>query len=209
MNYALRSAKLAGDSLIHSHEEKVERRDETWSPPAAPYGRLEGRAASWYVATGAATVETPSDAIEGRRYGGGSIGGQVLWDRDRWGGRFAWAPGATLAIGARSTSGDSGYLTGIFSLDFRWYVLQVLGLSVVPVRIEGGPKIRGESELDTSRDVHGSQGSQYYFQAGSRLGIVFSAGIVDILVEAPTLAWRSDPFKTGEILSIHLGFRLN
>jgi hypothetical protein len=45
--------------------------------------------------------------------------------------------------------------------------------------------------------------------SGRLAGDRFSAGIVDILVEAPTLAWRSDPFKTGEILSIHLGFRLN
>ena len=209
VSYALRSAKLAGGSLIERHAEKVERRDETWSPPSAPYGRLQGRAPSWYVATGATTVETPAIANEGRQYGSGSIGAQVLWDRDRWGGRFLWAPGGSLSIGARTTSGESGYLTGIFSLGLRWYLLRVIGFSLTPVRIEGGPKIRGKTELDPSPDVHGPEGSQYYFQAGSRAGIAFNAGIVDILVEAPTLAWRSDPFKTGEILSVHLGIRLN
>ena len=209
LSWTLRSVRLAGGSLIEHHEEKVDRRDDAWSPPAAPYGRLLGRAASLYVATGATTVETPEATVEGRQYGGGSIGAAVIWDRDRWGGRFVWVPGGSLSIGARSTSGESSYLTGIFALNVRYYLVRVLGLSLTPVRIEGGPKIKGKEEFDTSRDIHGDPGSQYYFQAGSRLGIAFNAGIVDILVEAPTLAWRSDPFKTGEILSIHLGFRLN
>jgi hypothetical protein len=209
VSYALRSIKLAGGPLIERHEDKVDRRDETWSPPAAPYGRLLGRASSWYVATGATTAETPAVATEGRQYGGGSIGGMVIWDRDRWGGKFAWAPDGSLSIGVRATSGESGYLTGVFSLGVRWYLVRVLGLSLTPVRIEGGPKVRGKEEADASHDVHGDPGSQYYFQAGSRLGIALSMGAVDILVEAPTLAWRSDPFKTGEILSMHLGFRLN
>ena len=132
-----------------------------------------------------------------------------MWDRDRWGGRFAWAPGTSLAIGERNTSGESSYLTGVFALGVRWYVLRVIGLSLTPVRIEGGPKIHGKEELDTSADVHGSAGSQYYFQPGTRAGIAFNAGIIDILVEAPTLAWQSSLSKRGEILSIHLGIRLN
>jgi len=77
------------------------------------------------------------------------------------------------------------------------------------VRIEGGPKIRGKDELDPSSDIHGAPGSQYYFQARTRAGIALNTGIVDILVEAPTIAWRAKPFDTGEILSIHLGIRLN
>ena len=77
------------------------------------------------------------------------------------------------------------------------------------VRIEGGPKVHGRSENDLSQDVHGSADSQYYFQAGSRLGIAFNAGIIDLLVEGPTIAWRSQPFKTGEILTFGLGIRLN
>ncbi|HEX7253015.1 MAG TPA: hypothetical protein VF376_09060, partial [Thermoanaerobaculia bacterium] len=209
LKYAFTSTKLAGGPLIQKHEEKVDRRDETWSPPAAPYGRLLGRSASWYAATGATTVETPANSIEGRQYGGGSLGAEVMWDRDRWGGRFAWAPAASLAIGERNTSGESSYLTGVFALGVRWYVLRVIGLSLTPVRIEGGPKIHGKDEPDSSADVHGSPGSQYYFQPGTRAGIAFNAGIIDILVEAPTLAWQSSPSKRGEILSIHLGIRLN
>ena len=209
LSYALSAAKLTGGPLIQRHEEKVERRDENWSPPEAPYGRLQGRRPSWFIVTGATTVETPPDAVEGVVYGDGSIGGEVLWDRDRWGGRFVWAPGGSLSIGARRTSGESAYLTGIFALDLRWYVLRVLGLSLTPVRIEGGPKIRGKDELDTSPGVHGAEGSQYYFQPGSRLGIAFDAGIVDLVVEAPTLAWTSSPFAAHEVLSVHLGIRLN
>src|SRR5215472_11128477 len=94
LKYAFTSAKLAGGPLIQRHAEKVDRRDDTWSPPAAPYGRLLGRSASWYAATGATTFETPTNSVEGRQYGGGSLGADVMWDRDRWGGRFAWAPGA-------------------------------------------------------------------------------------------------------------------
>jgi hypothetical protein len=148
-------------------------------------------------------------ANEGRQYGEGSIGGLVLWDRDRWGGKFVWAPGASPSVAARATEGESAYLTGVFGLELRWYTLRVLGLSITPVRIEGGPKVRGEDELDTSPGVHGSPGSQYYFQAGSRLGIAFNAGIVDILVQAPTIAWSSSPFAAHEILSVQLSIRLN
>jgi hypothetical protein len=209
LSWALSAAKLAGGPLIARHEEKVERSDATWTPPDAPYGRLEGRRPTWYVETGATTVDTPADAVEGVLYGDGSIGGAVMWDRDRWGGRFVWVPGASLSIGARRTSGESAYLTGIFAGSVRWYALRVLGLSLTPVRIEGGPKVHGEDELDGSPGVHGSLGSQYYFQAGSRLGIAFNAGIIDLLVEGPTIAWRSDPFAAHEVLSVHLGIRLN
>jgi hypothetical protein len=209
LSYAPGRSQAAGGPLIRSHSEKVERRDDSWTPPAAPYGRLLGRRPSVYVATSATTAETPDVAVSGRQYGLGSIGGGLMWDRDRWDGRFVWAPGVSLAIGARRTSGESTYLTGVFGMGVRWYVLGPLGLSLTPVRIEGGPKIRGEPEEDLSPDVHGSPGSQYYFQAGSRLGIAFNAGIVDILVEAPTLAWRSRPFNAGEILTFGFGIRLN
>ncbi len=209
VSWALTSPKFAGSSLIEHHTEKVEREDETWSPPEAPYGRLEGRTASWYVGTGVTTVEPPSDAVSGRQYGDGSIGAMVLWDRDRWGGKFAWAPGGSLSIGARRTVGDSAYLTGALALDLRWYPVRVLGLAVTPVRVEGGPKVRGGDELDASPGVHGAEGSQYYFQAGSRVGVAFNAGIIDILVQGPTIAWSSAPFAAKEILSVALSIRLN
>ncbi len=208
-SWALTSPRFAGSSLIEHHTEKVEREDETWSPPEAPYGRLEGRTASWYVGTGVTTVEPPADTVSGRQYGDGSIGAMVLWDRDRWGGKFAWAPGGSLSIGARRTVGDSAYLTGAFALDLRWYPVRVLGLALTPVRVEGGPKIRGSDEFDGSPGVHGAEGSQYYFQAGSRIGVAFNAGIIDILVQGPTIAWSSAPFAAKEILSVALSIRLN
>ncbi len=155
------------------------------------------------------TVQTPALAVAGQTYGAGSIDGLVLWDRDRWGGKFAWAPGGSLAVGVRATSGESAYLTGALGLDLRWYPIRVLGLSLTPVRVEGGPKIRGDAELDASPGVHGAPGSQYYLQAGSRLGVAFNAGLVDILVQAPTIAWSSRPFAAKEILSVALSIRLN
>ena len=207
--WALTSPKFAGGPLIEHHTEKVERSDATWSPPEAPYGRLEGRTASWYVGTGVTTVEPPTEVIEGRQYGEGAIGAMVLWDRDRWGGRFLWAPGGSLAIGARRTVGNSAYLTGAFALDLRWYPLGVLGLAVTPVRVEGGPQVRGGDVFDGSPGVRGELGNQYYFQAGSRIGIAFNAGIIDIFVQGPTIAWSSSPFAAKEILSVALSFRLN
>ena len=209
VSWALTSPKFAGGPLVEHHTEKVEREDETWSPPEAPYGRLEGRTASWYVGTGVTTVEPPSIAVSGRQYGEGSIGAMVLWDRDRWGGKFVWAPGGSLSIGARRTVGDSAYLTGALGLDLRWYPVSVLGLSLTPVRVEGGPSVRGGDEFDDSPGVHGKLGSQYYFQAGSRIGVAFNAGIIDILVQGPTLAWSSTPFAAKEILSVALSIRLN
>ena len=209
LSYSFSSTRLAGSPLLQRSAEKAERRDETWIPPQAPYGRLGGRTASWYAGTGVTTVETPELAVAGRQYGAGSIGGSVMWDRDLWGGRFAWAPSASLAIGARRTSGESTYLTGEASLGLRWYLVRVLGLSITPARVEGGPKIRGDEELDPSPGVHGELGSQYYLQGGSRIGVAFNAGIVDILVEAPTIAWRPDPFAAHEILNVKLSIRLN
>ncbi len=209
LSYAPGGSQAAGGPVLQSHGEKAERSDESWEPPPAPYGRLLGRRPSWYVATSGTTVETPALANADRLYGLGSIGTSLMWDRDRWGGRFVWTPAVSLAIGARRTSGDSAYLTGVLAAGLRWYCLGPLGLSLTPVRIEGGPKVRGQEEDDPSPDVHGSPGSQYYFQAGTRAGIVFNAGVVDILVEAPTLAWRSHPFSAGEIVTFGLGIRLN
>jgi len=207
--WALTSPKFAGGPLIEHHTERVERTGDTWSPPQAPYGRLEGRTASWYVGTGVTTVESPIAAIEDRQYGEGGFGAMVLWDRDRWGGKFLWAPGGSMSIGARRTSGEFTYLTGAFALDLRWYPLGVLGLALTPVRVEGGPRIHGGDLIDGSPGIHGGEGSQYYFQAGSRIGIAFNAGIIDIFVQGPTIAWSSSPFAAKEILSVALSFRLN
>jgi hypothetical protein len=207
--WALTSPKFAGGPLIEHHSEKVERTDETWSPPEAPYGRLEGRTASWYVGTGVTTVESPIVAVEDRQYGEGGFGAMVLWDRDRWGGKFLWAPGGSVSIGARRTAGEFTYLTGAVALDLRWYPLGVLGFALTPVRVEGGPRIRGGDLIDGSPGIHGGEGSQYYFQAGSRIGIAFNAGIIDIFVQGPTIAWSSSPFAAKEILSVALSFRLN
>jgi hypothetical protein len=63
--------------------------------------------------------------------------------------------------------------------------------------------------FDDSPGVHGQLGSQYYLQAGSRIGVAFNAGIIDIFVQGPTIAWSSTPFAAKEILSVALSFRLN
>ncbi len=209
LSIATGSAKVAGGPLIRHHHEKAERHDEAWVPPAAPYGRLKGRKPSLYVTSGMTPIESPEGSVEGRRYGLGTFGGEVAWDRDRWGGRFAWVSALSLSVGARATSGEVTYLTGIVSAALRWYALGPLGLSLTPVRVEGGPKAAGRTENDPSPDVHGSGRGQYYLQAGTRLGIALNAGIVDLLVEGPTLAWRSDPFNAGEVVSIRLGIRIN
>ena len=117
------------------------------------------------------------------------------------------AYGGSLEAGIRSTSPDTSYLTFTGALEFRWYFVGSFGVSLVPVRVEGGPKVRGIAVDDTAPGVHGSVGSQFYLQAGSRLGLVLSAGLIDVLVQAPTLAWRTYPFDGGEIISLSLGFR--
>ncbi|HQQ75959.1 MAG TPA: hypothetical protein PLB01_01270 [Thermoanaerobaculia bacterium] len=208
--YAPPSSKLSKDrGLLLSKETLAVRQDGAWVPPPAPYGHIEGRRGSWYVVSGVTVAETPANAVEGRHYGLGLLGGEVAWDRNRWGGRFEWVPALSVAVANRVTSGESKYLTGTLAASIRWYALKVLGLSLTPVRVEYGPKVRGDEEVDTSPGVHGKPGSTYYFQAGTRLGVMLNAGIIDILVEGPTLAWDSSPFAAKEILSFRLGIRLN
>jgi len=48
-----------------------------------------------------------------------------------------------------------------------------------------------------------------YLQAGSRFGVTLSAGMIDLLVQAPTLAWRIRPFDTGEIVSLSVALRVS
>lgn len=208
--YAPASSRLEKDrGLLLSKETLAVRKDDTWVPPPAPYGHLKGRRPSWYVVTGVTVAEKPENAVEGRNYGLGVLGGEVAWDRNRWGGRFEWVPAVSLAVGHRVTSGESKYLTGTLAATVRWYALKVVGLALTPVRVEYGPKVRGDEEFDVSPGVHGDAGSQYYFQAGTRLGVMLNAGIIDILVEGPTLAWNSSPFTAKEILSFRLGIRLD
>lgn len=209
VTWALTSAHMAGGPIIQHHSEKAERHDDAWTPPAAPYGRLKGRAATVKFLTDFTVDGTPELSTEGQKYGLGALGAELAWDRDAWGGRYRWVPAARFAVGLRTTSGDSAYLTGVLGADLRWYFARPLGLSFTPVRVEGGPKVRGSGELDTSPGVHGEPGSQYYLQAGSRLGLIFSAGIFDLLVEGPTLAWTSTPFAGHEILSVRLGIQIN
>jgi hypothetical protein len=209
VSYALSTPRLVGGStLLHHDKEKVERQDESWVPPPAPYGRLKGRIATLYAIMGVSVTSPPANAVEGTNYGLGALGVERSWDRDRWGGRFAFTPVVSLAAGLRRTSGESVYLTGTLGLGVRWYFLGPVGLSVTAVRIEGGPKIRGAGETDTSAGVHGSPGSEYYLLAGSRLGLALRIGIFDLLVEGPTIGWTSDPFGNDEILSFRLGLRL-
>jgi hypothetical protein len=210
LTYAPPSSRLSKDNgLLLRRSPPPTRQDDAWVPPPAPYGHIEGRRGSWYVVSGVTVAETPENAVEGRHYGLGLLGGEIAWDRNRWGGRFEWVPAVSLTIGNRVTSGDSKYLTGTFAASVRWYALKVLGLSLTPVRFEYGPKVRGESEVDTSPGVRGDAGSQYYFTAGTRLGFVLNAGIVDLLLEGPTLAWDSSPVAAKEILSIRLGIRVD
>ena len=116
--FAPGSNRLARGRDLLETEVTAERRDEAWVPPPAPYGHSEGRARSWYVVAGM-TVDKhhptmPSrDAITGT----GLIGGELAWDRDRWGGRFTWAPAVSLGVGNRRTSGDSAYFTGALAAE--------------------------------------------------------------------------------------------
>jgi hypothetical protein len=160
------------------------------------------------VISGISTTMPPADALQGRSYGLGMLGAEVTWDRDRWRGRFAFTPVVSLAAGIRNTSGESTYLTATLGLGVRWYFLGPLGLSVTAARVEAGPKIRGRDQTDPSTGVHGPSGSEYYLLAGSRAGVALRLGVLDLLVDSPTIAWTSDPFGTQEILSFTLGIRL-
>ena len=135
------------------------------------------------------------------------LGAAVLWNRDPWGTRYATAYGGSFETGLRNTSADFRYLTAAAGLELRWYPISVLGLSLVPARVEAGIRVTGTGE-DPAPDVRSHGDRQYYAQVGSRLGIAFSAGLVDLLVQAPTLTWRSSPWNTGEIVTFRLGIRL-
>jgi hypothetical protein len=195
-------------SLIRPLEDRAERHDDAWSPEPLWYGRLKGRVPSVYTVLMVSADAQPADAEPGTLYGYGGIGATITWDRDHWGGLYPTAWGGSLLIGDRRTSGPASYLTAAASLEWRWYFLRVLGLSVVPARVEYGPRVTGLDYLDPSPFVHERSPRPYYLQAGSRLGFALTAGLVDLLVQGPTAAWSSQPFQGGEILSFQIGLRL-
>jgi hypothetical protein len=208
VSYGLTTPRVVvGDTLLH-HEDDVPREDAHWVPPPAPYGWLQGRRTTVGLLAGISAAVPPADPVGGRSYGLGMLGVELLWDQDAWGGHHAFSPVVSFSVGVRNTTGESSYLTGTVGLGVRWYVLGPLGISVTAVRIESGPKIRGKDEVDPSTGVHGPPGSEYYFLAGSRAGLALRLGIVELLVDAPTIAWAPDPFGTHEILSFTLGIRL-
>jgi hypothetical protein len=132
----------------------------------------------------------------------------MMWDRDPWGGALPTAYGGSLEAGLRSPTSRTSFLTAAVALEFRWYFIKALGLSIVPVRIEGGPKVRGVAIADAASGVRGPAGSQFFLQPASRLGLALSAGVVDLLVQAPSLAWQARPFNTGEVLSLCVAIQL-
>jgi hypothetical protein len=199
--------EIASDTVVAPHPDDVEPHDDAWSPPALWYGRIKGREPSWYVIGSTSPALTPSSSIPDRYYGDSVIGASVTWDRDPWGKRYPTAYGGSLESGLRYTSADFRYLTGVVALEVRWYPLPILGVSLVPVRFEAGPQVTGTG-FDASPDVRTHGAHPYYAQVGSRLGVAFSAGLVDLLLQAPTLAWRTDPWNTGEILTFQLGIKL-
>jgi hypothetical protein len=208
VSYGLSSRKLVtGDTVIHGGEE-MNRLDEEWEPPPAPYGHLRGRKTTVGVIAGISPTTVPVNAVAGESYGLGMLGAELVWDTDRWARRYPVTPAILLSAGLRKTSGESMYSTGTAAFGLRWYFLGPLGVSVTPVRVEGGPKVLGKGEADVSVGVHGSLGSEYYLLAGSRAGLAVRFGVLDLLLDSPTIAWNSDPFGAHELLSFTLGVRL-
>jgi hypothetical protein len=207
-SYALTSRRLVtGDTMI-GRAEGMERADEEWKPPPAPYGHLHGRKITFGAVAGISPTTEPAGAVADERYGLAMLGAELVWDTDRWGRRYSLTPAIQLSAGWRKTTGESAFLTGTAALGFRWYFLGPLGLSFALARLEGGPKVRGTGEPDASVGVHGSLGKEYYLLAGTRAGLAVRFGALDLLVDSPTFAWDSDPFGTHEILSFTLGARL-
>jgi hypothetical protein len=207
MGLAPSARETSSDTLIEGPPKPTEAADESWSPAPLWYGRLKGREASWYIIGSTTPQLTPDVAIPGRFYGDAVIGAQVMWNRDPWGKRYPTWFGGFVQSGVHNTSADFRYVTGVVGFDLRWYPIPLLGISLVPLRLELGVPVAGTG-LDDSRDVHSYGGHSYYVMAGSRLGIAFSAGLIDLLLQAPTLPWRSDPFSAREILTFQVGIRL-
>jgi hypothetical protein len=208
LGYTPSRTRTAGGHLLRHPEEAIPRHDDDWAPEPLWYGRLKGRETTWYLfldATPIPQASAPDSSVMG---GLAALGARLMWDRNPWGNRLPVVYGGSLEVGVRSTSAETSYLTVTGALEFRWYFAGPFGISLVPVRVEGGPKVRGIAVDDTATGVHGSVGSQFYFLAGSRLGVALSAGMIDVLIQAPMLAWQTRPFDTGEIISLTLGFRI-
>ena len=134
---------VAGGPLIRPPKEAVERHDDEWAPEPLWFGRLKGRETTWYLFVDATLVPLSSPDTSSVLGGLGALGARLMWDRDPWGGRLPTAYGASLESGLRSTSSEVSYLTVAGAIELRWYFGKMIGLSVVPVRVEGGPKVRG------------------------------------------------------------------
>jgi hypothetical protein len=195
------------DSFMTPRGRNEEVRDEPWTPPPLWYKRVKGRKPSAYVVGSTSPYQTPSSAIPGRFYGDAVIGVAVLWNRDPWNEPYPSAYGGSLQFGLRNTQSDFRYVTGVVGTDLRWSPIRIFALSLEPVRVEAGVQVSGTG-VDSAPDVHSWGGHQYYLLVGSRLGVAFNAGLVDLLVQAPTLAWHSNPFNGQEILTFQVGIRL-
>lgn len=200
--------EVGGGALIQTSRERGERQDDSWAPEPLWYGRLKGRRASLYAIGDATPIPTATangaeDSAE-QVLGMGGLGVSVAWDRDPWKRSLPTAYGGAATLGIRRTTLENRYLVLSLAPEGRWYFLHPLGLSLVPIRIEVGPRVTGSSN-DPSREVSGS----IFFQAGSRLGLAFTGGIVDLLVQGPTLVWRDNPFQDGEIISVRMGIRVH
>jgi hypothetical protein len=206
VGYTPSRTRVVGRGVATPPLETGDRPDGAWAPGPLWYGRLKGRERSWHLFVDATPVpgaSTPDSPVMG---GLAALGVRVLWDRNPWGQRLPTAIGGSLEAGLRSTGAATSYLTLTAAAEVRWYVLPWIGLAVIPVRLEGGPRVRGGALVDAAPGVLGSPGGQFFLRPGSRLGLVLSAGLVELLVQTPTLAWTATPFTTGEILSVSLAF---
>jgi hypothetical protein len=197
----------ASESFVQPRVQREVPHDDTWAPPPLWYGRMKGRVSSWYVVGSTSPEQTPPAAIPGRFYGDALMGAAVVWDRDPWSQRYPTAYGGSLEFGLRNTSSDFRYLTSALSIELRWYPVSILGISLVPARLEAGVQVSGTG-VDQARDVQTAAGRGYFLQAGSRIGAALRAGIIDLLVQAPTLSWNNNPWSTAEIATFRVGIRL-
>jgi hypothetical protein len=199
---------VAGGPLIGPPASTVPRHDDRWAPEPLWFGHLKGRESTWYLFVDMTPIPQRSAGTSPVLGGLGALGARLMWDRDPWSNPIATSYGGSLEAGLRSTGQDSSYLTAALAAEFRWFFMPSLGLSFVPVRVEGGPKVRGVAIPDAAPGTHGSPEHQYFLQVGSRIGVALSAGMVDLVLQAPTLAWQAHrPLNTGEILTLRVSLR--